>query len=274
MAPGLVGKEKAARGKLPTDTWWHTIVAPNSHEKTGYPTQKPLGILRRIITASSNAGDTVLDFFAGSGTVGAACLELERHFILIDNNPQAFQVMKKRIKVLPPSNGWSEWFNKGKSDKLEYPILEFDPDPQAILFPQVDSIRGKLPEKAVLCFFQDVLQEHLRNGKLEIVGSLKSEIGLNPIYVTSLNNQWITVMHPGVGAALSAGFLERLIAAGVKKFIVCGGVWVLSEDLPAGIPHFRRVESAIRVEGTILSLSPPFTRKFTRAGGIVREKDH
>ncbi|NMC47321.1 MAG: site-specific DNA-methyltransferase, partial [Chloroflexi bacterium] len=107
MAPGLVGKEKAARGKLPTDTWWHTIVATNSHEKTGYPTQKPLGILRRIITASSNAGDTVLDFFAGSGTVGAACLELERHFILIDNNPQAFQVMKKRFKDTP-SIQWVE----------------------------------------------------------------------------------------------------------------------------------------------------------------------
>ena len=98
MAPGLVGKEKAARGKLPTDTWWHTIVATNSHEKTGYPTQKPLGILKRIITASSNPGDTVLDFFAGSGTVGAACLELGRHFILVDNNPQALQVMKKRFK--------------------------------------------------------------------------------------------------------------------------------------------------------------------------------
>lgn len=98
MAPGLVGKEKAARGKLPTDTWWHTIVATNSHEKTGYPTQKPLGILKRIITASSNPGDLVLDFFAGSGTVGAACLELGRHFILIDNNPQAWQVMKKRFK--------------------------------------------------------------------------------------------------------------------------------------------------------------------------------
>ncbi len=78
MAPGLVGPEKAARGKLPTDTWWHTIVPTNGNEKTGYPTQKPLGILRRIITASSNPGDTVLDFFAGSGTTGAACLELGR----------------------------------------------------------------------------------------------------------------------------------------------------------------------------------------------------
>jgi len=97
MAPGLVGKEKAARGKLPTDTWWHTIVATNSKEKTGYPTQKPCGVLRRIISASSNPGETVLDFFAGSGTVGAVCLELERQFILIDNNPQALEVMQKRF---------------------------------------------------------------------------------------------------------------------------------------------------------------------------------
>jgi len=97
MAPGLVGKEKAARGKLPTDTWWHTIVPTAGKEKTGYPTQKPLGILRRIIAASSNPGDTVLDFFAGSGTTGAACLELGREFILVDNNPQALAVMAKRF---------------------------------------------------------------------------------------------------------------------------------------------------------------------------------
>ncbi len=97
MAPGLVGKEKAERGKLPTDTWWHTIVATNSREKTGYPTQKPEGILRRIIQASSNPGDTVMDFFAGSGTVGAVCLELGRHFVLIDNNPQSIEVMSKRF---------------------------------------------------------------------------------------------------------------------------------------------------------------------------------
>lgn len=98
MAPGLVGKEKAARGKLPTDTWWHTIVPTNSREKTGYPTQKPLGILRRIIQASSNPGEVVMDFFAGSGTTGAACIELGRRFILVDNNPQALKVMAKRFE--------------------------------------------------------------------------------------------------------------------------------------------------------------------------------
>jgi site-specific DNA-methyltransferase (adenine-specific) len=97
MAPGLVGKEKAEKGKTPTDTWWHTIVPTNGKEKTGYPTQKPLGILRRIIAASSNPKDVVLDFFAGSGTTGAVCLELDRQFILIDENPQATEVMRSRF---------------------------------------------------------------------------------------------------------------------------------------------------------------------------------
>lgn len=97
MAPGLVGKEKAARGKLPTDTWWNTIVPTNGKERTGYPTQKPLAILKRIVTASSRPGDWVLDFFAGSGTTGAACLELGRRFILADNNPEAIQVMRARF---------------------------------------------------------------------------------------------------------------------------------------------------------------------------------
>ena len=101
MAPGLVGKEKAERGKLPTDTWWHTIVPTNGPEKTGYPTQKPLGIMRRIIRASSNQGDLVLDFFGGSGSTGAACLEHDRNFILIDNNPQSIQIMHKRFAGQP-----------------------------------------------------------------------------------------------------------------------------------------------------------------------------
>lgn len=101
MAPGLVGEEKAARGKLPTDTWWHTIVSPTGKEKTGYPTQKPLGIIRRIVTASSNPGDLVLDFFAGSGTTGAAALELGRQALLVDNNKEAIDVMRTRFAGQP-----------------------------------------------------------------------------------------------------------------------------------------------------------------------------
>ncbi|MDE2840332.1 MAG: site-specific DNA-methyltransferase [Chloroflexota bacterium] len=101
MAPGLVGPEKAARGKLPTDVWWHTIVPTNSKERTGYPTQKPLGILRRIVLASSQSGDTVLDFFAGSGTTGAAAHECDRSFVLIDNNPQAIAIMRQRFADIP-----------------------------------------------------------------------------------------------------------------------------------------------------------------------------
>ncbi len=97
MAPGLVGKKKAEAGKFPTDTWWHTIVGTNSKEKTGYPTQKPVGVLRRIVAVSSNPGDLVLDFFAGSGTIGDVCLDLDRRFILVDNNPQAITVMQKRF---------------------------------------------------------------------------------------------------------------------------------------------------------------------------------
>lgn len=98
MAPGLVSEARRAEGKFPTDTWWHTIVSPTGTEKTGYPTQKPLGILRRIVAASSNPGDLVLDFFAGSGTTGAAALELGRMFCLIDSNPEAFEVMRERFE--------------------------------------------------------------------------------------------------------------------------------------------------------------------------------
>ena len=97
MAPGLVGAEKAAKGKTPTDSWWHTIVSPNGKEKTGYPTQKPLGIINRIIRVHSNPGDVILDYFAGSGTTGIAALAEGRKAILVDNNRQALEVMCKRF---------------------------------------------------------------------------------------------------------------------------------------------------------------------------------
>ncbi len=97
MAPGLVTAEKAARGKLPTDVWWHTIVPTTGREKTGYPTQKPEGILRRIVTASSRPGDRVLDLFAGSGTTGAVASTLGRDAVLVDDNPEAVRIMKARM---------------------------------------------------------------------------------------------------------------------------------------------------------------------------------
>jgi site-specific DNA-methyltransferase (adenine-specific) len=97
MAPGLVTPEKVEKGKLPTDVWWHTIVSPTGKEKTGYPTQKPMGILRRIIQASSKEGDVVLDFFAGSGTTGFVANELGRRFILVDQNPESIEVIKNRL---------------------------------------------------------------------------------------------------------------------------------------------------------------------------------
>jgi site-specific DNA-methyltransferase (adenine-specific) len=99
MAPGLVTPEKVEKGKLPTDVWWHTIVSPTGKEKTGYPTQKPIGILRRIIQASSKPGDTVLDFFAGSGTTGFVANELGRRFILVDQNPESIEVIKNRLPM-------------------------------------------------------------------------------------------------------------------------------------------------------------------------------
>ena len=97
MAPGLVTEEKARRGKLPTDVWWHTIVSPTGLEKTGYPSQKPKGLLRRMVQASSRPGDWVLDFFAGSGTLGVAADELGRRFVCIDSSPHAVDVMRRRL---------------------------------------------------------------------------------------------------------------------------------------------------------------------------------
>lgn len=107
MAPRLVGAEKAARGKTPTDSWWHTIVSPNGKEKTGYPTQKPLAIVERIVRVHSNPGDRLLDFFAGSGTLGEAAARHGRHATLIDSSADAVAVMRKRL---------SPWLGGGGED--------------------------------------------------------------------------------------------------------------------------------------------------------------
>lgn len=107
MAPGLVTKEKAERGKTPTDSWWHTIVSPNGKEKTGYPTQKPLGIINRIVRVHSNPGDRLLDFFAGSGTFGESAIRQGRSATLIDSNDEALSVMSKRLHFAHPKfHGW------------------------------------------------------------------------------------------------------------------------------------------------------------------------
>lgn len=102
MAPGLVSPEKAARGKTPTDVWWHTIVPTNSHERTGYPTQKPVGLLERIVRVHSNPGDRLLDFFAGSGSFGEAAQRHGRDCTLVDSNPKAVEVMRERFGASAP----------------------------------------------------------------------------------------------------------------------------------------------------------------------------
>ena len=106
MAPGLVTAEKAARGKLPTDVWWHTIVPTNGAERTGYATQKPEGIVRRMVLASTRPGDWCLDFFAGSGTLGAVAAKLGRRYVLIDSNPDAVAI--SRARLVPLSHGQAE----------------------------------------------------------------------------------------------------------------------------------------------------------------------
>jgi site-specific DNA-methyltransferase (adenine-specific) len=101
MAPGLVGPEKAARGKLPTDVWWHTIVPTSGRERTGWPTQKPEGVVRRMVAASSRPGGWCLDFYAGSGTLGAVCEALGRRYVLVEREAEAVEIIERRLADAP-----------------------------------------------------------------------------------------------------------------------------------------------------------------------------
>ncbi len=122
MAPGLVTKEKAERGKTPTDTWWHTIVSPNGKEKTGYPTQKPLGVIDRLVKVHSNPGDRILDFFAGSGTIGESAIRMGRSAVLVDQNEEAMEVMARRLGFAQPR--FHEWESRDEC-KVEPSLLDF-----------------------------------------------------------------------------------------------------------------------------------------------------
>ncbi len=141
------------------------------------------------------------------------------------------------------------------NQKWDAPILEFDPDHQAILQPTGPKIAGSTPERALLCFFLDVIQQLRDAGKLVEVGRMVSEMGVNPIYRMEYLGQSLLVVHPGVGSALAAGFTEELIAIGTKKFIACGGCGVLDKEIAVGYPVV--ITAAVRDEGTSYHYLPP-----------------
>ncbi len=135
------------------------------------------------------------------------------------------------------------------------PILEYDPAPDAIINPYLPGIEKPVPQRAVLCFFQDVLGQLAAEGRLVKIGKMASEIGPNPIFRLSWQGQDLMVFHPGVGAPLAAGFLEEAIAGGARKFIACGGCGVLQKEIVAGHPVI--LDSAVRDEGTSYHYLPP-----------------
>ncbi len=139
--------------------------------------------------------------------------------------------------------------------RRKYPILEFDPEPKAIIQPFLPGVNLPVPEKAVLCFFQDVIQVLSASGQLEKIGELTSEIGPNPVYRMAWNGQRLLVFHPGVGAPLAAGFLDEIISGGVRKFVACGGCGVLQKEIVAGHPVI--LNAAVRDEGTSYHYLPP-----------------
>ena len=135
------------------------------------------------------------------------------------------------------------------------PILEFDPSPTAILEPKLAPLAEPCPERAVLCFFQEIIHELADSGQIRQIGSLGSEIGANPLYELVWEEQRILLFHPGVGAPLAAGFLEEVIGLGARKLIACGGCGVLNREIAAGHPVI--LTSAVRDEGTSYHYLPP-----------------
>ncbi len=136
------------------------------------------------------------------------------------------------------------------------PLLEYDPTHKAIVEPHGTQTSEPVPERCVLCFFQDVIAGLIKAGRLRQIGRLISEIGENPLFVLEESGQKVLIVHPGVGAPLAAGFLEETIQLGARKFIACGGCGVLNEELAAG--HAFVISSAVRDEGTSYHYLPPY----------------
>lgn len=151
--------------------------------------------------------------------------------------------------------------------EILYPILDFDPTPEAIIEPRKVIKPIDIPERCVLCFFQDVLNNVCRDGGRRIIAHLGSEIGSNPIYELELDGEKVAVVHPGVGAPLAVGFTEELIALGCRKFIACGGAGVLNKELTVG--HVVVPTSAIRDEGTSYHYLPPHQDALPSSKGVA-----
>jgi uridine phosphorylase len=141
------------------------------------------------------------------------------------------------------------------TEKWDVPILEFDPDPRAIVQPSGPKITGNVPERVLLCFFLDVFKQLMEEGKLVEVGHMASEMGANPVYRMVHQGQSMLVVHPGVGSALAAGFTDEMIAIGGKKFIACGSCGVLDKEISVGHPVI--LTSAVRDEGASYHYLPP-----------------
>lgn len=149
--------------------------------------------------------------------------------------------------------------------RREFPILEYDPTPTAIIEPRhlVEAI--DIPEHCVVCFFQDVF-DGLR-GRAKLLSEQASEIGKHPVYELELDGRRFAAFHPGVGAPLAAGLLDEVIALGCHKFVACGGAGVLDREIAVG--HLVIPTSAVRDEGTSYHYLPPSREVAASAAAVA-----
>jgi uridine phosphorylase len=139
--------------------------------------------------------------------------------------------------------------------KEVYPILEFDEKREAILEPSKLLQAIDVPERCVICFFADVIQNLIDEKGARFLVNSKSEMGYHPIYEIDFRGERLAFFHPGIGAPLAASLLEEMIARGCRRFIACGGCGVLDKDIAVG--HLLVPVSALRDEGTSYHYLPP-----------------
>ncbi len=137
----------------------------------------------------------------------------------------------------------------------DFPILEFDPDREAIINPKLFAKKIDFPQCAVACFFQDIIYKTVKENKLKPITSQSSEMGPLPVYEITVNGKKVAFFHPGLGAPYAAAFIEEIIAYGVQCVIACGGAGSLLPDIKC--THIIVPTSAVRDEGTSYHYLPP-----------------
>lgn len=138
---------------------------------------------------------------------------------------------------------------------MDLPLMKFDANRDAMITPTPPALTEPLPERAVMCFFHEVIRDLPDSHGARQIGEFPRELGGHKIYRVMHDEVPVAVFHPGVGAPLAVQHFEKAIAAGGRSFVACGGAGAIRPGLALG--HIVVPDAAVRDEGTSFHYAAP-----------------